>query len=163
MHRMAWLLLLAGTFAAAQADLGYRLHPNQVSRKASAECLTSPSQTFPCVENIEIGGTHFDVIEFDDKRVVRYLFTTDPSFATKNGFHVGDWITVSERDVLLIPGWHILGPRTPDGWRTVLGYDTSKVQPPHFADGAQVNLVRTAENEPHLGKLRIIGFEKGSL
>lgn len=162
MHRYAWLILLASASTAAQVDIGARLHSNQVSHKNNAECVTSPSQRFACVENVDLGGVRFDVVEYDDKRDIRYLFTTDAKFSTHGGQRVGDWVTVSERDVILVPGWHILGPRTPDGWRMVLGFDPDKAQPLHFEDGVAVNLVRTAEAVPHQGRLRIVGFEKGT-
>ena len=164
MHRFAFLLLLLANFSAAQADLGDRLHSSQLPHKHSAECASSPSRTFPCVRDVTLGGVHFDIVGYESgHNTIKYLYTTDPQFATKSGYHVGDMVTVNQDEVVVFPGWHICGPRTPDGWRMVFGFDSDDFETIKFEDGSKVELVRTMETPAKRGTLRILGFEKGEV
>jgi hypothetical protein len=164
MHRFALMFFLAATFSSAQVDLGYRLHSAQIPHKNVSECTVAPMQTYACVKGLTIDGVRFDVVAYQPKHeTVTYLFTTDPKFSTKSGVHVGDWITVDERDVVLYPGLYVCGPRLPDGWRIIVGYDSDQFEPVKFSDGTTVNLVRTVETPLKQGKVRVIGFEKGGV
>ena len=164
MHRFLIFAVFAAATAGAQVDLGYRLNSHELVRPKAEPCFTSPSQTFPCVSDLALGGVTFNVVSYDDRRRVRYLFTTDRNFSTKTGLHVGDWVEVDEKDVELVPGWHICGPRTADGWRVVFGADGSDTgQSLKYEDGTTVNVVHTLESLPKRGRLQIVGFEKGEV
>ena len=54
-------------------------------------------------------------------RPVKYLFTVDKHFVTRDGHRVGANIDLAEDNSLAIPGWEIFGPTTVDGWRIILG------------------------------------------
>ncbi len=164
MHRFLLFIAFTAATAGAQVNLGYRLHAHELPRQAEHSCVTSPSQTYVCAADVTLAGTHFSIVSYDSRRQVRYLFTSDPAFTTQTGLRVGDWVEVDERDVLLIPGWHISGPRTADGWRLVFGTDETAAAPPlKYQDGTGVNLVHTLESAPKRGRLKIVGFEKGEV
>jgi hypothetical protein len=161
----AFLLLPIAMFG--QLDLGDRITSAQIPKHGTVECAATPSQGYPCVLDLEVGGVKFNKVGYDSKtKRVKYLITSDAHFKTKEGLRVGDWIDVSEDQVFSVYGWNIYGPTTKDGWHIVLGIVLpvdgvdEKV---HFRDGAVVLPSASRTGPPRTGKVQIREFEKGGL
>jgi hypothetical protein len=154
------LFLIVMTMRLDQLDIGTRLGKNQIPGN-STRCAATPSQIYPCVK-LTVEGVEFTV-GYDEKTArVRYLFTQDKHFATKEGLHVGDWTKAREDELLSFSGWKTIGPQTPSGWRIVVGsgYFGEQVQ---FADGTVIDLTQPHHTPPRTGDVQIRGFEKGGV
>ncbi len=170
MHRTGVVvLLLSGAALGQSLVLGARLDQFQAAGTKTTRCVTAPSQAWSCTD-IVVKGARFKMGYDDKTRAVKYLFTDDPGFKTNDGLHVGSWIEARERDLVLVPGWRIYGPKTKDGWRTLIGTpfrfnnQTEKLELSgivRFADGTTVDLSRPASQPPRTGRVKILGFEKG--
>ena len=156
-----WLAVLNAVPAAAQADVGIRLPSATVPKNNTNVCAATLSQTYPCIQNVEIGGVRFTVVGYDlHTRRIRYLNTRDEDFRTADGLHVGGLIDLAENEIFSVPGWLIFGPRTKDGWRPILGSFLNG----NFirsADGEAVDLTKPAAGRSH--RFKIVGFDKGGI
>jgi hypothetical protein len=159
--RSAFLLLPVATFG--QLDLGDRLTSAKILENNTLVCAATPSQTYPCVEDLKVSGVKFSTVGYDSKtKRVKYLVTSDAQFRTKEGLRVGDWIELSEDQVTSYAGWHIYGPKTKDGWHIVLG-STLLGERVTFQDGTVVSPSASRKGPPRVGKVQIREFEKGGL
>ena len=146
-----------------QLDLGDRLISTQIPKHGTTDCAATPSQTYPCVLGLEAGGVKFNAVGYDSKtKRVKYLMTSNAQFRTKEGLRVGDWIDVSEDQIVSISGWKIYGPKTKDGWHIVLG-SALLGETVQFQDGTVIVPSAPRSDPPRLGKVQIRGFEKGGL
>ncbi len=147
--------------AVAQTDVGMELPSALIPKKNHNQCAATPSQFYPCLQNVTIDGVRYAVVGYDQHtRRVKYLSTHDESFRTKDGLRVGAVTELSEDELVLVTGWNIIGPRTPDGWRPIYG---------SFLDG---HVIRSVEGdavdlkEPIAGKkhrFKIVSFDKGGV
>lgn len=156
------MLLPIATFG--QLDLGDRLTSAQIPKNSTfLVCAATPSQTYPCVQDLKISGVKFNTVGYDSEtKQVKYLVISDAQFRTKEGLRVGDWIEVSEDQVISYAGWNIYGPKTKDGWHIILGSALlgEKVT---FQDGTVVSPNTSQKGLPRVGKVQIRAFEKGGL
>jgi hypothetical protein len=158
----AFLLLPIAAFG--QLDLGDRLSRAQIPKKRPLECVVTPSQTYPCVQGLRVGGVTYTTVGYDSKsKRVKYLLTWDAQFRTKEGLRVGDWIEVKEDQIIPVPGWSIYGPTTTDGWHIILGSTLDGNEKVQFQDGAVVYPSASRTGPPRSGKVQIREFEKGGL
>ncbi len=141
-----------------QIDLGARLNKDEISGR-SLECVATPSQTYPC-EFLTVEGVHVAVGYERDNLRIKYLSIQDKHFKTKDGLQVGASVTVSEDQLVAIPGWKVFGPRAKSGWRPVFGYFGEKVR---FSDGTVVDLAQPRHDPPRAGQLEILELEKGGV
>jgi hypothetical protein len=156
-----WLALLLPVFLAAQADVGMRVPPALLPKKNTNQCAATPSQFYPCIQDVEVGGVRFTVVGYDAHTSrIRYLFTEDENFRTADGLHVGGLIDLAETEIILVAGWHILGPRTKDAWRPILGsfLDGNIIK---SADGDSIDLTKPVAGKMH--RFKILGFDKGGV
>jgi hypothetical protein len=170
MHRISLVVAILSGMAFGQAlVLGTRLDQFQMAGTKTTRCVTAPSQTWSCTD-IVVRGARFKMGYDDKTHAAKYLFTDDPGFKTSDGLHTGSWLEVRERDLVLVPGWRIYGPKTKDGWRTVIGTpfrfnnQTERLELSalvRFADGTTVDLSRPASQPARAGRVKILGFEKG--
>jgi hypothetical protein len=162
MKRLALCLaLLNSPFVAAQANVGMRLPSAMVPKNNANECAATPSQTYPCIQNVEIGGVRFTVVGYDaHTRRIRYLFTQDENFRTADGLRVGGPIDLAENEILSVAGWHTMGPRNKDGWRPIVGslLDGNVIK---SADGEAVDLTKPVAGKMH--RFKIVAFDKGGV
>lgn len=159
--RFALVLLPVATFG--QLDLGSHLTSAQIP-KDNLQCASTPSQTYPCVLGLKVDGVKFNTVGYDSAtKRVKYLITSDPRFRTKEGLQVGDWIEISENQVIAYPGWNIYGPRTKDGWHIVVGAALLPDQTVQFQDGTVIYPSGSRTGPPRIGKVQIREFEKGGL
>jgi hypothetical protein len=161
----ALLLLPVAMFG--QLDVGDRLMSAQIPKHGNVQCVATPSQTYPCVVGLEVGGVKFNTVGYDSTtKRVKYLATSDARFRTKEGLRVGDWIDVSEDQVLSVYGWNIYGPTTKDGWHIVLGFALpikGVDGTVRFQDGTVVLPSGSRTGPSRIGKVQIREFEKGGL
>jgi hypothetical protein len=132
-----------------------------VPKNNTTECAATPSQVYPCVQNVKFGGVRFTTVGYDSRtRQIKYLFTQDDKFKTVDGLHVHGVITLAENETLFVKGWQIIGPRTKDGWRPILAtlLDGEVLQ---SADGEAVDLTKPVAGKMH--RFKIIGFDKGGV
>ena len=159
---LAFLLLPIATFA--QLDLRDRLTAAQIPKNSGSVLFAAtPSQTYPCVEDLKVSGVKFTTVGFDSKtKQVKYLFVSDEQFRTREGLRVDDWIQVSEDQVVSISGWNIYGPKTKDGWHIVLGSALlgGKIT---FRDGTVLNPSASPIAPSKFGWVQIRAFEKGGV
>jgi hypothetical protein len=161
MKRLVWMALLNSVFVAAQANVGMRLPSGMVPKKNANLCAATPSQLYPCIQDVEIGGVRFTVVGYDaHTRRIKYLFTQDENFRTADGLHVGGPIDLAENKIFSLAGWHTMGPRTKDAWRPILGgfLDGSVIK---SADGVPVDLTKPVTGKMH--RFKIVGFDKGGV
>jgi hypothetical protein len=155
-------LLPIATFG--QLDLGDRLTSARIPKDSTfLVCAATPSQSYPCVQDLKVRGVKFSTVGYDSEtKRVKYLVTSDAQFRTKEGLRVGDWIVVSEDQVISYSGWKIYGPKTKDGWHIVLGFALlgERVQ---FRDGTVVLPGASWLGLPRLRSVQIREFEKGGL
>ncbi len=170
MRKISFVVAILSGIAFGQSlVLGARLDQFQMAGTKTTRCVTAPSQTWSCTD-IVVKGARFKMGYDEKTRAAKYLFTDDSSFKTHDGLHVGSWIGVREHDLVLVPGWRIYGPKTGDGWRTIIGTpfrfnsQTERLELSalvRFADGTAVDLSRPASQSPRTGRVKILGFEKG--
>ena len=170
MHGLSLLVVfLSGVTLGQSLTIGTRLSQMQVSGIKTTHCATRPSQIWSCADLVA-GGARFKVGYDAKTRVVKYLFTEDRNFKTNDGLGVGSWIEVRQHELFLVRGWRIYGPRTKDGWRTVIGTpfrfnnQSEKLELSgrvRFEDGRAVDLSKPSAEPPKNGKVKILGFEKG--
>jgi hypothetical protein len=132
-----------------------------VPKNNTTVCAATPSQTYPCVQNVKFGGVRFATVGYDSRtQRIKYLFTQDDKFKTVDGFQVGGLISLAENQIISIKGWQIIGLRTEDGWRPILGsiLDGDVIE---SADGEAVNLTKPVAGKMH--RFKIIGFDKGGV
>jgi hypothetical protein len=162
MKTLALLLaLLNSLFVAAQANDGMRLPSAMVPKNNANVCAATPSQTYPCIQNLDIDGVRFTVVGYDaHTRWIRYLFTRDEKFRTADGLRVGGLIDLAENEILSVAGWHIMGPRNKDGWRPIVGsfLDGNVIK---SADGEAIDLTKPVAGKMH--RFKIIAFDKGGV
>ena len=154
-------VLLTTGLAVGQAELGTLLSSAMVPKDNTVACLASPSQLYPCVQNIRIDGVRFTTVGYDARTLrIKYLFTQDDTFKTADGLRVHGLIRLAESEVFTVRGWYILGPRTRDGWRPVLGtfLDSSVIK---SADGEVIDLTKPVPGKMH--RFKIVGFDKGGV
>lgn len=155
------LVVLSTGLAVAQANVGKRLPSTIVPENNTTECAATPSQTYPCIQNVEIGGVRFSTVGYDSHtRRIKYLFTRDDKFKTADGLHVHGLISLAENEIFSVRGWNIIGHRTGDGWRPILGtvLDGDVIQ---SVDGEVVDLTKPVAGKIH--RFKIIGFDKGGV
>jgi hypothetical protein len=170
MHGLSLVIVFLSSVTLGQSlALGTRLSPAQLSGTRTTHCATRPSQIWSCA-NLVVGGAKFKVGYNAKTRVVKYLFTEDGNFKTNEGLNVGSWIEARQHELVLVPGWRIYGPRTKDGWRTVIGTpfrfnnQTEKLELSgrvRFEDGRAIDLSKPGREPARNGKVKILGFEKG--
>lgn len=115
-----WLLVCVG-FAVGQTDVGLRLKSAQVPKDNTNQCSATPSQTYPCMQDIALDGVRFSVVGYTPQTLrIEYLLTFDKHFITKEGLRVGSLVEIPEDKLLSIRGWHIYGPKTKDGWHIIV-------------------------------------------
>jgi hypothetical protein len=155
------VLLFSVAMAVAQTDVGSRLKSAQVPKVSKNQCAATPSQSYPCLLDVSLNGVRFSVIGYDPKtRRIRYLITSDEHFVTQDGLRVGAFVEIAEDKVLSIHGWHIYGPTTRDGWRTLIG-TTLFEEKLHPADGSTVDPSKPIAGRVH--RFKILSFEKGGV
>jgi hypothetical protein len=153
------LLLFSVGIAVAQTDVGFRLKSTQVPKGNTNECAATPSQTYPCLQNVTLNGVRFSVIGYDRQtRRIKYLLTSDEHFVTKDGLRVGAFVEIAEDKLLSIRGWHIYGPTTMDGWHTIVGSSLTE-ETLKSAAGSTVNPSEPVTGRVH--RFEVLGFEKG--
>ena len=157
------LLLVALTtgLAVGQANLGTCLSSAMVPKNNATECAATPSQTYACVQNVQIDGVRFTTVGYDSRtRRIKYLFTQDDKFKTSDGLQVNSLISLAENEISSVKGWHTIGPRTRDGWRPILGIllDGNFIE---SADGEAIDLTKPVAGKTH--RFKIIGFDKGGV
>ena len=163
MRRVRGVLILGllSGLAFAQTDLGSRLRRDQVQRLDSHECATTPSQTYPCLQNVILDNVHFSVVGYESRtRRITYLLTDDKHFVTKDGWRVGSVIEVAEDKLLSIPGWNIYGPKTKDGWHMILG-SALRGSVINSADGGTVDPSKPVPGRVH--RFKVVELEKGGI
>lgn len=159
----AWLLLSLLPVATSQVDIGTVLSSNQVPPQNTTVCAATPSQTFPCA-SLKIDHVAFKVGYDPETLQIKYLSTQDKNFQTEDGLRVGGWMKVREDQLLAIHGWMILGPKTKDGWRPVVGLNLRDTDDKvRFADGTIVDLSQPKHQPLRTGKVKILEFEKGGV
>jgi hypothetical protein len=157
----AFLFLPIATFG--QLDLGDRLTRAQILKNKNVECAATPSQTYPCVEYMIDKGIVFSTVGYDSKtKRIKYLYTSDEHFRTKEGLKVGDWIKVSEDQVIPVASWYIYGPKTKDGWHIIVG-STLIAEKVQFQDGTVIYPSAPRTGLARVGKVQIRGFDKGGV
>ena len=155
------LIFLNSLYAIAQANVGVRLPSAMIPKNNTNECAATPSQTYPCLQDVEIAGVRFTVVGYDARsRRIRYLFTQDENFKTADRLQVGGPIELADDQILVIAGWHIIGPRSKDGWRPILGsvLDENVIE---TEDGNAVDLTKPIAGRMH--RFKIVGFDKGGV
>jgi hypothetical protein len=155
------LAILNAVFAAAQSNVGMQLPSAMVPKNNTNLCAATPSQMYPCLQSAKIGGVLFTVVGYDTHtRRIRYLATQDESFRTADGLRVGGLIDLAENEIFSVAGWHIIGPKTKDGWRPILGsFPVGNVI--NSADGEVVDLTKPVPGRMH--RFKIVGFDKGGV
>jgi len=155
-----WLLFFVG-IAVGQPDVGLRLKSAQVPKGIMNECPATPSQTYPCVQDLTLNGVRFSVVGYAPQTLrIKYLLTFDKHFISKDGLRVGSLVEIAEDKLLSIRGWHIYGPKTKDGWHIIVGSSLTegKVQ---AADGSRVDPSRPVAGRVH--RFEVVGLEKGGI
>ena len=155
-----WLLVCVG-IAVGQTDVGLRLKSAQVPKGNTNQCAATPSQTYPCIQDIALDGVSFSVVGYTPQTLrIEYLLTFDKHFITKDGLRVGSLVEIAEDRLLSIRGWHIYGPKTTDGWHIIVGSSLAenKVQ---AADGSRVDLSNPVAGRIH--PFEVVGLEKGGI
>jgi len=161
LRTIAILLLFSVGIAVAQTDVGLRLKSAQTPRGNTNECVATPSQTYPCVQDLTLDGVRFSVVGYNPQTLrIKYLLTFDKRFVTKDGLRVGSFVEIAEDKLLSIRGWHIYGPKTKDGWHTIVGSSLTedKVQ---AADGSTVDPSKPIAGRVH--RFEVVGLEKGGI
>ncbi|MBI3475229.1 MAG: hypothetical protein HY010_05830 [Acidobacteria bacterium] len=161
MKRLAlWLALLNSLFVVAQANVGMRLPSVMVPKNNTNQCAATPSQSYPCVQDVDIDGVRFTTVGYDaHTRRIKYLFTQDQKFRT-GGLRVGGLIDLAENEILPVAGWYTMGPRNKDGWRPIVGsfLEGTAIK---SADGEAIDLTKPVAGKMH--RFKIIAFDKGGV
>ena len=155
-----WLLLSAG-IAVGQADVGLRLKSAQVPKGNTNACAATPSQTYPCLQDLTLKGVRFSVVGYDPQTLrIEYLLTFDKRLITKVGFRVGSLVEIAEDKLLSIPGWHTYGPKTKDGWHVIVGSSLTEDKL-RAADGSRIDPSNPVAGRVH--RFAVVGLEKGGI
>jgi hypothetical protein len=161
LRTFAIALLFSVGIAIAQTDVGLRLKPTQIPKGNTNECAATPSQTYPCLQDVSLNGVRFSVIGYDfQTRRIKYLLTSDKHFVTKDGLRVGAFVEIAEDKLRSIRGWHIYGPTTMDGWHTIVGSSLTE-ETLQSADGRTVDASKPVAGRVH--RFEVLGFEKGGI
>ena len=129
---------------------GSVLAAHHIPEKNNRLYMTAPSQLRPYIE-VTIEKVDY-VIAYDEKTSkIKYIVTDDKDFRTKKGLKVGDYIEVTEDQVVAFPGWEVFGPPTTDGWSTVIGFNLPEMNP----------VSKEAFKENKTLKVPILRFSKG--
>jgi hypothetical protein len=157
------VVLVACSAVAQTADVGAKLSSRLIPKKNHTRCASTPSQTYPCLEDATIGGIRYTTVGYDEHtRRIEYLLTHDQSFRTKNGLRVGSVIELREDDLMLVAGWDIRGRATDDGWRPIFGsiLDGHVIR---SADGVgvPVDLEKPVAGRKH--RFKILALDKGGI
>lgn len=158
----AFLFLPIAAFG--QLNIGDRLTGTQISKNKNVECAATPSQTYPCVQGMTDKGIVFSIVGYDAKtKRIKYLYTIDEHFRTKEGLKVGDWIEVSEDQLIPVTGGFIYGPKTKEGWHIIVGRTLGITEQVQFQDGTVIYPTESRTVPPRVGKVQIRGFDKGGV
>src|SRR5690348_658570 len=84
----AFVFTTAAGFAQASYDLGQRLGDASFVNIPKQRCLTAPDTIEPCVK-VRTRGVIYTIGYRPKGRIITYLETHDPSFATAEGLRVG--------------------------------------------------------------------------
>ena len=76
----------------------------------------------PSIEKKISGISYRIAYETENNRIVQ-ISTADPNFETSDGVRPGSYIEATREQILVTKNSDILGPKTKDGWETVLGTD----------------------------------------
>jgi hypothetical protein len=162
----AFLFLPIATFG--QLNIGDRLNGTQIPKNKNVECAATSSQIYPCVQGMTDKGIVFSIVGYDAKtKRIKYLYTIDEHFRTKEGLKVGDWIEVSEDQLIPVTGGFIYGPKTKDGWHIIVGSAVGialgTAEQVQFQDGTVIYPTASRTVPPRVGKVQIRGFDKGGV
>jgi len=131
-------------------EIGAKLERKDLPKKITEEMMTHPAQTRPFIRR-SIRGVEYK-IAFDRKtREIKYIYTNDLKFRTKDGLRVLGEIPLTREQLDVIPYWEIRAPMTPDGWYPVVG-DDSKLFGFDLTASFKGNEIRS---------VTILGFSKG--
>ena len=110
--RVLLLALFMPRAVFAQVDLGMELSRKQVPKHVRTLCDATPSQNYPCLQNVILDGVRYAVVGYDEQtRRIKYLLTYDESFRTKDGLHVGSVMDWSEDEIWGARGGFVVGPK----------------------------------------------------
>jgi|SRR6185437_3767410 hypothetical protein len=145
-----------------QADVGARLPTAMIPKNNTNQCAATPSQSYPCILDVEIGGIRFNTVGYDSRtRRIRYLATGDEKFKTDDDLHVHGMITLFENEIFSLEGRAIVRLKTKDGWRPILEGSLLDGYVIRSADGVAVDLANPMAGKMH--RFKIIGFDKGGV
>jgi len=143
-------------------DVGSRLPTAMIPKNNTTQCAATPSQSYPCILEVEIRGIRFTTVGYDSRtRRIRYLATQDEKFKTADDLHVHGIVSLFENEIFSLEGQAIVRRKTKDGWRPILEGSPLDGNVIRSADGAAVDLANPVALKTH--RFKIIGFDKGGV
>jgi len=118
------LLMIAVFFQTSSLDLniGAIVSKDDIDEFKTQALILHNGDLKPSIEKKINGVVYRSAYEPQNNKIVQ-VNTFDPNFQSSDGVRVDSYIEVAKNQIIPTESSNILGPKTEDNWRTVLGTD----------------------------------------
>lgn len=161
MKMMVLIFLAMGAAAWAQPssisyELGQKLSENSLVFIPKQHCLTAPGKVEPCMR-VRSGGVIYTIGYRSKGKMVTYIETHDPAFATASGLRVGSSLEGATGTLVWMNDFgEVAGPDTRDEWQPIVAREHAI----KCGNGNNFYLTSQMSRNPEPCPVRILGFKK---
>jgi len=113
------LLLQTSTL---ELKIGATLPKDDIDEFSTQSLILHSGDLKPSIQK-KVAGVSYRIAYESKNNAIVQISTYDSNFQSSDGVRVGSYVEATKEQIIATESSDILGPKTKDGWRTVLGTD----------------------------------------